>query len=246
MRAEDAHTQKLIDASSAAHALCHGKKKDLLSQLSDAPSTSNRSSSSSGTSNTKEAETKQLPALTPDERALLEKHASCTRCRRFNAGHNFPDCPMKADNTWLDATTYVMLTVPPPNAATKGNAKDDDTDSYVPPPFTVAQLYTTLYASGPLVTDIPIAVQGLMDIGCSSTVISLALCELLGLRQYPLLSGENNMSSLSELPLNSEEYVKLDLQSELGVWKLGVHKMNVVKGLPFPIILECNFLRPNT
>ena len=31
IRAEDAHTQKLIDASTAAHAVCQGKKKDLLS-----------------------------------------------------------------------------------------------------------------------------------------------------------------------------------------------------------------------
>jgi hypothetical protein len=242
MRAEDARTQKLIDASSAARALRRGEKKDLLSRLSDAPSTSGRSSSSASTSKRTERKRLRLPALTPEERELLEKHAGCTRCRRFNAGHNFPDCPMKADNTWPDAATYVTLTAPPPNAATQGNAKDDDTDSYVPPPFTVAQLYTTLYASGPLVTEFPIAVQGLMDIGCSSTVISLALCELLGLRRYPLPSVENNMSSLSELPLNSEEYVKLDLQSELGVWKSGVHKMKVVKGLPFPIILGMPFL----
>jgi hypothetical protein len=105
MRAEDAHTQKLIDTSSTARALHRSKKKDLLSWLSDVPPTSGHSSSSAGTSNTKKTESKQLPALTPDERALLEKHASCTHCRRFNAGHDFPDCLMKANNTWPDAAT---------------------------------------------------------------------------------------------------------------------------------------------
>jgi hypothetical protein len=44
------------------------------------------------------------------------------------------------------------------------------------------------------------------------------------------------------LPLVSKEYVKLDLSSEQGLWKLGVHKMKVSKGLPFPIILGMPFL----
>src|ERR1700723_3517056 len=35
MRAEDAHTQKLIDASTAAHAVSRSKKKDLLLRLTD-------------------------------------------------------------------------------------------------------------------------------------------------------------------------------------------------------------------
>ena len=37
MRAENAHTQKLINASSATHALCQSKKKDILSQTSKPP-----------------------------------------------------------------------------------------------------------------------------------------------------------------------------------------------------------------
>jgi hypothetical protein len=53
MWAEDARTQKLINASSAACALRRGKKKDLLSRLSDALPTSGCCCSSTGTSNTK-------------------------------------------------------------------------------------------------------------------------------------------------------------------------------------------------
>jgi hypothetical protein len=245
MLAEDARTQKLIDASSTTRAVCCGEKKDLLSRLSDAPPTSSRSSSA-GPSNTKKIEKKRLPALTTEEQALLEKHGGCTCCRRFNAGHNSSDCPMKADNTWPNATTYVMLTAPPPSTATQANMKDVDTDLYVPPPFTVPQLYTTLYSIGPLVTEFPTAIQALLDVGCPSTVISLELCKLLGLWRYPLPSEENNMLSLLQQLLNCEEYVKLDLQSELGVWKSGVHKMKVIKGLPFPLILGCHFFQPNT
>ena len=50
------------------------------------------------------------------------------------------------------------------------------------------------------------------------------------------------MSSLSQQKLPCEEYVKLVLQSDHGVWKSGVHKMKVNKGLPFPIILGMPFL----
>jgi hypothetical protein len=57
MRAEDARTQKLIDASSTTHTLRCSEKKDLLSQLSDVLPTSS-CSSSAGTSNTKKTERK--------------------------------------------------------------------------------------------------------------------------------------------------------------------------------------------
>ena len=60
MQAEDARTQKLIDASSAACALCRPEKKVILSQTSKPPPTSS-------TSRTKNAEKKWLPALTLDK-----------------------------------------------------------------------------------------------------------------------------------------------------------------------------------
>jgi hypothetical protein len=50
------------------------------------------------------------------------------------------------------------------------------------------------------------------------------------------------MSLLTQQKINCEEYVKLELQSDQGIWKLGVHKMKVKKGLSFPIILGMPFL----
>ena len=135
---------------------------------------------------------------------------------------------------------------PAASATTKGEEKDDETDLYVPSPpnipFTVNQLYTTLHATGPRITEFPIPVQALMDIGCPCTVINAELCDRLGLRRYLLPMSENNLSSLSQTPLNCEEYVKLELQLGKGTWKSGVHKMKVNKGLPFPIILGMPWL----
>ena len=159
------------------------------------------------------------------ERSLIKDHAGCTRCRRLNVRHHFDECPMKDTNTWPDPATYVTLTA---SAATKGEEKDDETDSYIPSPpnilFTMNQLYTTLHAMGPHIMEFPIPVQALMDIGCPCTVINAELCNRLGLHRYPLPTSENNLSSLSQMPLNCEEYVKLELQSGKGTWKPGVHK----------------------
>ena len=84
--------------------------------------------------------------------------------------------------------------------------EDNKTNSYVPPPvdvpFSVPHLYPTLYATGPLITEFPIQIHPLMDIGCPCTVISLELCEQLGLRRYPLPTKENNMSSLTKEKIN--------------------------------------------
>ena len=194
----------------------------------------------------KKATKLHLPPLTEAERILIRDHAGCTRCRRLNVGHNFDTCEMKETNTWPDPATYKTLMAPTASTATKGEEKDNETDSYVPSPpdipFTINQLYTTLHATGPLITEFPIPVQALMDIGFPCTVISAELCDRLGLRRYPLPTSENNLSSLSQMPLICEEYVKLELQSGQGAWKSRVHKMKVNKGLPFPIILGMPWL----
>ena len=109
MQAEDARTQKLIDASTAACATHRSEKKDLLSQLTDPPVKG--STSTTSPSKTKQTEKKHLLALTLEERALLDKHASCTWCHKFNAGHKNTDCPMKTENTWPNAENYMTLMV---------------------------------------------------------------------------------------------------------------------------------------
>ena len=93
---------------------------------------------------------------------------------------------MKEMNSWPDPATYITLTALTTGAVTKGEDVDNETDSYVPPsidpPFSIPQLFTTLYATGPSITDFPIPVQALMDIGCPCTMISSELCNLLSLR----------------------------------------------------------------
>jgi hypothetical protein len=97
---------------------------------------------------------------------------------------------MKETNIWLDVAHYIPLMAPQPAAATQAQIMDDKTNLYVPPSinisFTIPQLYTTLYATGPLITEFPVSVQVLIDVGCHCTVISSELCDQLGLRQYPL------------------------------------------------------------
>ena len=91
---------------------------------------------------------------------------------------------MKTENTWPDAENYVTLTALATSALEKKN-KDNKTDSYVPPPaevpFSISHLYPMLYVTGPLITEFPIKIHPLMDISSPSIVISLKLCEQLGL-----------------------------------------------------------------
>ena len=190
-----------------------------------------------------------LPPLTEAERTLIRDYTGCTHCHHLNVRHNFDECPMKDTNTWPDPATYMMLTAPmgpTASAVAKWEERDNETDSYIPPPtdipFTMNQLYTTLHTTGPLITEFPIPVQALMDIGCPCTVISEEFCDHLRLHQYPLPTAENNLSSLSQMPLHCEEYVKLELQSGKGAWRSKVYKMKVNKGLPFSIILGMPWL----
>jgi hypothetical protein len=153
---------------------------------------------------------------------------------------------MTTADTWPDAATYVPLTAPPVAAAIQGHNEDNETDLYIPPtpeiPFTIPHIFSPLSVTGPLITGFPINVRALMDVGCPCTVISLKLCEILGLRRYKLPKREDNLSSLTKLPLTCTEYVKLEVQSGQGQWKSGVIRMKVNKGLCFPIILGMPFL----
>jgi hypothetical protein len=107
VKAKNARTQRIIDASHAARAAKRGEKKDLLSRLSDVPQT--RTKSSAGTSgNTPRC---YLPKLQDKKKKLLNDHDGCTRCHRFYTDHRAKECEMTANNTWPDAETYVPLTL---------------------------------------------------------------------------------------------------------------------------------------
>ena len=255
VKAENARTQRIIDASNAARAAKRGEKRDLLSRLSDPPRSRAASSGTSG--NTVRH---YLPKLQEKEKQLLNEHEGCSRCQKFYTGHRAKDCEMTTNNTWPDADTYIPLTLemalaakprtgasssrlPAAAAISQVNeARDDETDSYVDPPLTVPHLVAVLDAFGPNISEFPLSVPALLDIGCPSVVISSTLVNELGLRRYPLPPEEDNLSSLTESPLSCKEYVKLELTSGNGSWKSTVFRAKVNIGLPVSLILGMPFL----
>ena len=258
VRAENARTQRLIESNNAARAAKRGERRDLLSRLTDPPQARSKPPHT-GTSS--EDTRRYLPKLQEKEKRLLNEHEGCTRCRRFYTGHRAKDCPMTTNNTWPDAETYVTLTLekalaskPQNNASSSrlpaaavisspSEERDDETDSYVDQsPLTVPHLFATLDAFGPNISEFPLPVSALLDIGCPSTVISSDLASKLGLRRYPLPLEEDNLSSLSESPLSCQEYVKMELSSGNGSWKSTVFRAKVNTGLPVSLILGMPFL----
>ncbi|KAF5378447.1 hypothetical protein D9615_007045 [Tricholomella constricta] len=260
IKAEDARTQRLIDANAASRAARRSEKKDLLSRLTDPQP----ARALKGNNSNDGAVRRYLPKLTDSEKRLLAEHGGCSRCRKFYAGHRTPNCPLTAANAWPDVATYVELTLDMANAAkpkhttpsahiaaaaavtaqVKSVAQnlDNETDSYVDPPFTVPHLVATMDAFGPNISEFPIPVSALLDIGCPSTVISRSLADQLGLRRHSLPKEEDNLLSLSSSPLTCTEYVKLELTSGRGAWKSGSFQAKVLDDLPVAIILGMPFL----
>lgn len=263
LKAERERTQRMIDASHALRAARRGEKKSLAERITAAPNSSNATRHTSSSANT--TPRLQLPPLTPAEKLLLNENDGCTRCRKLFVSHRHLNCPMTANNTWPDVSTYVTLTADSVKARNPAShaagPADEDSDSYVtlsasvhtpsspslppdPPdsPFTVPHLFVKLEMTGPSIPDFPIRVKSLLDIGCPSTVISDKLIRQLGLRRYPLSSTEDNLSTLSNLPMTCTEYVKLKVTSGRGQWKSGTIRAKVHVGLLVPIILGMPFL----
>ncbi|KAF8984756.1 hypothetical protein BDQ17DRAFT_1393824 [Cyathus striatus] len=254
LHGEHIRTQHLIDQSQNVRSVKHAEKKDLLSCLSDDNSVKT-SSNHSGSSNA--TDKKYLPKLTDSEKKLLNEHEGCACCRTFYAGHRSDTCPMKKSNTWPDAFSYTSLTKAMAKAAvphlTAGATQmatsysNDDTDLYVATPhvsapFSLPHMCAVFDMTGPSISDFPISVTSLLDIGCPSIVISLSLIDKLGLRCCPLPTSEDNLSSLTQHPLCCSEYVKIILTSGKGAWKSRAVKAKVNIGLPVPLILGMPFL----
>ena len=163
-----------------------------------------------------------------------------------------PRTEMMINNTWPDAETYIPLTLEmalaskPQSGAlssrlpagavisSQNESRDDKIDSYVDQPLTVPHL-ATLDAFGPNISEFPLPVSALLDVGCPSVVISSALANELGLCTLP--PAEDNLSSLSKSPLSCKEYIKMELSSGNGSWKSMIFQAKVNTGLPVPLIL---------
>jgi hypothetical protein len=90
--------------------------------------------------------------------------------------------------------------------------------------------------------EFPLSINALLDIGCPAIVISATLTEQLGLRRFPLPREEDNLTSLSQTPLECKEYVKLKIGSGKGAWSSQVFRAKVNVGLPVSLILGMPFL----
>ena len=194
VRAENAGTQCLIDASNAARTARRGERKDLLSRLTDPPRSK---ATHAGTGETARC---YLTKLQDKEKKLLNKHEGCTCCRQFYTGHCANNCDMTANNTWPNAETYIPLTLEmalaaKPNSGASSSclpaaavisahhrACDDETDLYMEPPLTVPHLITSLDAFRPNISEFPLSIPALLDVGCPSVVISSACANELCLR----------------------------------------------------------------
>ena len=110
------------------------------------------------------------------------------------------------------------------------------------PPLAVPHLIVSLDAFRPNISEFQLSIPALLDIGCPSVVISSACANELCLRWYPVPQEEDNLSSLSKSPISCKEYVKLELSSGNGSWKLTMFQAKVNTGLPVPLILGMPFL----
>ncbi|KAJ7323284.1 hypothetical protein DFH08DRAFT_817852 [Mycena albidolilacea] len=260
LRFETARMQTLINANRES---LHSKTKGKVS-LADHLTTP-KPSLASRLSSPPPVTVQKCPPLTDGEKTLLDLHDGCRRCRQFYIGHRTLNC----DGVFPDAATYWTLTQADavaqadargktlkvkrePAAAAHHKSKDilsvdyeeseSDPDGYVLPPLTVPHLYVDVTLSGPSISEFPIPVRSLLDIGCHSIVISDKLVTKLGLRQYPLPVEEDNLSSLSDSPLSCQEYVKLKVSSGDGNWTSSVVRAKVNIGLCIPLILGMPFL----
>ncbi|KIJ38150.1 hypothetical protein M422DRAFT_259304 [Sphaerobolus stellatus SS14] len=212
---ENIHMQHLIEANNTTCTARRTEKRSFLNQQSDPDPPAGLSKSVFREKNTPDS--KYLPKLMDTEKMLLNEHDGCTHCCTLYACHHSNNCPMKATNTWPDAEMYRLLTTSMAQAETSSHITaaytavdpyDDDTDDlYVPPftHFTIPHLYAMLNLTGPSIVGFPLSMKALLDIGCPSTVISATLVEQLGLHCFALPAEEDNLSSLSDSPLQCKD-----------------------------------------
>ncbi|KAG5335951.1 hypothetical protein C0989_012512 [Termitomyces sp. Mn162] len=209
---EQVRTQVMIDANNAEWA---GKRKPLAERISEPPScTISTSSTISGTSTLR----LKLAKLTDKEKRLLTKHQGCTHCRIFYCGHsgNPEACPMKVSNSQPDPrmTKTLMLAM-----ALAAKPKNVTGLAYVEPMD-----------------------EGEIRDKDTDDLYIEELIKKLGLKRFPLTQNEDNLTSLTQSPLSSHEYICLEATVSNGAWKSKVHKAKVNVGLPVPLLLGIPFM----
>jgi hypothetical protein len=149
----------------------------------------------------------RLPVLTAEERALLNAHRGCYKCRWFYQPHGACDCPNgfpdgKGYKTLTEADAQAVVTKAPkhlgkPKAVAVVNDSDEDTSvSVVMPsavlgngtdseeeciaPLSVPHLKWSCLINGPSVSS-PILVKALIDHGSTVVLIDQTLVTQLGL-----------------------------------------------------------------
>ncbi|KAJ7156122.1 hypothetical protein C8R43DRAFT_848728, partial [Mycena crocata] len=239
------------------------------SRRNSGPPPSNGASSSSSTTGPRN----YCPALTPDERELLNKHRGCTKCRRPYVSHQAKQCP----NGYPSPNNYVVLTeatclaaknnVAPaaapaaaaPIAATLANTVDDSDDSGTDedlslsrvsnlPPHRSEHLRWKGLVEGPG-RDFPLLIRALIDHGAHLAMIDETLVETLKLIRYTLPEPEEISLAMSHEgsppSITYTEYVKLRVSSPDQAWSSNTVRFVIGKRLCAPLILGLPWLERN-
>ncbi|KAF5319287.1 hypothetical protein D9619_008691 [Psilocybe cf. subviscida] len=229
IRQEDEHIQAKLDALEALRNAARRERKEKKATSSSStyvpnPNHTKTAAAASGTARV------NLPGLTDPEKALLDAHEGCRKCRRFYVGHRTATCtnPFPPGLGYKTLTLEMALSAQRAQAGTASTAStsripagninvstttpaDDETDSdsYVPlsTPMTEEHLFPLMEIDGPSLEG-PISIQPMLDTGSPSIVISDSLVTQLGLRRYRLPPSEDNLSSIDCTPLECKESIE--------------------------------------
>ncbi|KAJ7120479.1 hypothetical protein C8R43DRAFT_900788, partial [Mycena crocata] len=229
------------------------------------PPPTNSTSSSSSSNSTRN----YCPALTAEERKLLNKHRGCTKCRRPYVSHQAKQCP----NGHLSPNNYVALTeatcltaknnaaapaaaAAAPIAATLANIVDDSDDSGTEedlllsrvsnlPPHRSEHLRWKYLVEG-LGREFPLLIRALIDHGAHLGMINETLVETLKLPRYKLPEPEEVSLAMSpEGSVPSIKYVKLRVTTPDQAWSSSTVRFVFGKRLCAPLILGLPWLERN-
>jgi hypothetical protein len=217
--------------------------EDVVGQMGRFPRMPTGSNSFAGPSANPLKDSIRLPVLTAEERALLNTHRGCYKCRQFYQPHGAHDCP----NGFPDGKGYKMLTEADAQAvATKAPKhlgkpkavaviKDTDEDTSVSvimpsvilsngtdseeeciAPLSVPHLQWSCVIDRPLVSS-PILVKALIDHGSTIVLIDQMLVTQLGLHRHRLEKPKAVRMAMSgrgeQQNFSLTEYVKLSCMS---------------------------------
>lgn len=212
-----------------------------------------------------------LAKLTIAERALLNAHEGCTKCRHFYVTHCARDCTA----AFPDAASYKPLTeamainvkksrnggkvaavieeaedtedkfvaMVGMSSSVIGDGTNSSSDEYIPPSLPQKHLFLTFFVNTP--SDSDICVNTLIDDGCGTVLIRPDFANKLKLRRVPLWDKVTVSLAVDSGRVKKfvfDEYVALKLYSVDRQWQLKTVCTIITPGLCTKLILGLSFL----